>query len=185
MVLDWFCNRLCFLVGFGRARFDACVLNNMLRKLTAAIATRTTSDIVIPECKIGSSWFDNAPIIDVWTMRKSWVNPAFIGYEIKTSRADFLRDKKWKRYLPACTQFYFVCPHGLIKPNEIEDPAGLLWLTKTENYLRQQKPALHLEINHAALESVLLYILMNRVTIEEREVCDRSKHTEVNFELNP
>lgn len=53
------------------------------------------------------------------------------GFEFKTSRADFLRDKnseKWKNYLKYCNTFTWVCPEGLIKKEEVESPAGLLWI---------------------------------------------------------
>lgn len=44
-------------------------------------------------------------------------------YEIKASRADFLRDEKWRAYLPYCTQFSFVAPAGLMQRWEL--PAGI------------------------------------------------------------
>lgn len=54
------------------------------------------------------------------------------GFEFKVSRADFLRDlksEKWKKYLGYCHTFTWVCPKGLIKKEEVEKPAGLLWIT--------------------------------------------------------
>jgi len=56
----------------------------------------------------------------------------FRGFEFKVSRSDFLRDKnsgKWKKYLKYCHTFTWVCPKGLINKEEIEKPAGLLWIS--------------------------------------------------------
>jgi len=68
------------------------------------------------------------------------------GFEFKVSRSDFLADlkvrpkkfywgqqagggeAKWKAYLKYCNLFCFVCPEGLIKPEEVEAPAGLIWI---------------------------------------------------------
>ncbi|HEY0797748.1 MAG TPA: MmcB family DNA repair protein [Candidatus Baltobacteraceae bacterium] len=47
-------------------------------------------------------------------------------YEIKSSRADFLRDDKWERYLPFCTHFAFVAPAGMIARWELNREIGLI-----------------------------------------------------------
>ncbi len=47
-------------------------------------------------------------------------------YEIKSGRHDFISDKKWKKYLPYCTQFAFVCPQQSIKVEEIPKGIGLI-----------------------------------------------------------
>ncbi|HTV74021.1 MAG TPA: MmcB family DNA repair protein [Candidatus Acidoferrales bacterium] len=47
-------------------------------------------------------------------------------YEVKSSRADFLRDSKWERYLPFCTHFAFVAPAGVIARFELERGVGLI-----------------------------------------------------------
>jgi hypothetical protein len=65
----------------------------------------------------------------------------FKGFEFKVSRSDFLADlkprpqryrdtlPKWKSYLKYCNLFYWVSPEGMIQPNEVEPPAGLVWIT--------------------------------------------------------
>lgn len=68
------------------------------------------------------------------------------GFEFKVSRSDFLADQKirpkkfywgqeagggeakWRAYIKYCNLFFFVCPEGLIKPEEVEAPAGLIWI---------------------------------------------------------
>jgi hypothetical protein len=47
-------------------------------------------------------------------------------YEVKSSRADWLADKKWERYLPFCTHFAFVAPAGAIAPWELDRGIGLI-----------------------------------------------------------
>jgi len=53
------------------------------------------------------------------------------GFEFKINRADFLKDRnsgKWRGYLKYCNTFTWVCPEGLIQKDEVESPAGLLWI---------------------------------------------------------
>jgi hypothetical protein len=47
-------------------------------------------------------------------------------YEVKSSRADFLSDAKWERYLPFCTHFAFVAPAGAIFRWELPRECGLI-----------------------------------------------------------
>ena len=58
------------------------------------------------------------------------------GFEIKVSRADFLQDAKWQSYSRFCSSLSVACPEGLIKPEEIEAPFGLMWVKK-ENWVRE------------------------------------------------
>lgn len=59
----------------------------------------------------------------------------FRGFEFKRKRQDFLQDLrsgKWIEYLNYCNTFTWVCPEGLIYPEEIIFPAGLLWIEDKE-----------------------------------------------------
>ncbi|HEY4439141.1 MAG TPA: MmcB family DNA repair protein [Candidatus Elarobacter sp.] len=47
-------------------------------------------------------------------------------YEVKSSRADFLADKKWESYLPFATHFAFVAPAGAINRWELDGAVGLI-----------------------------------------------------------
>jgi hypothetical protein len=47
-------------------------------------------------------------------------------YEVKSSRADYLADAKWERYLPYCTHFAFVAPAGAIQKWELDRDIGLI-----------------------------------------------------------
>lgn len=83
----------------------------------------------------------------------------FKGFEFKVSRSDFLSDLKqrerirfdmaarsyakcpsfkWREYLKYCHAFYFVCPVGLISVDEVEAPAGLIWV-KVDGGLKVMK----------------------------------------------
>ena len=47
-------------------------------------------------------------------------------YEIKASRADFLRDGKWEKYLAYCTHFSIVCAAGIVQRWELPREVGLI-----------------------------------------------------------
>jgi len=53
--------------------------------------------------------------------------------EVKSSRADFLSDKKWEGYLPFATHFYFAAPEGVIVPSELPDKVGLIEIITYKN----------------------------------------------------
>src|SRR5580765_3591485 len=91
------------------------------------LAVRHSEDVFVPECKTGPTHYaDRCPRIDAWAMRRSWANPVTFGYEIKTSRNDFVRDEKWRDYLAYCTQFFFVAPPGIIRIDELPAEVGLI-----------------------------------------------------------
>jgi len=80
--------------------------------------------VLIPEFTYGGLRID-AAIVDV---RKRWIR----GFEIKVTRSDFLSDKKWTSYTQFCSSLSIVCPEGLIDPDEIKRPFGLLWVGKNK-----------------------------------------------------
>jgi hypothetical protein len=69
------------------------------------------------------------------------------GYEIKTSRSDFVSDDKWTSYTPFFNYFYFATPPGIIKKTELPDEVGLLEFSGTGNNKRlyQAKKALEIQ----------------------------------------
>jgi hypothetical protein len=83
------------------------------------------NNILIPEFSYGSLRID-ALLVDV---HHRWIR----GFEIKVKRGDFLQDTKWVEYSKFCSSLSIVCPEGLIKPEEVESPFGLLWM-KDQNY---------------------------------------------------
>ena len=90
------------------------MFNITANKIQSLLAVKHSKDIFVPECKDGPTHTADHLRMDAWVMKRSWVRPLSIGYEIKISRQDFLNDQKWHSYLNYCNEFYFVCPAGLI-----------------------------------------------------------------------
>ncbi len=99
--------------------------------IVRALSKRHTRDIFLTEVKTGPTIFarpESLRRIDALVIKPSWTRPEFTGYEVKVSRQDFLGDTKWDAYLPYCHRFYFACPAGVIRRDEVPDPAGLVWV---------------------------------------------------------
>lgn len=136
---------------------------NTTASILALLQNRHSDDVFVAECKDGPTHGGSHRRLDGWAMKRSWVNPCVIGYEIKVSRANFLSDEKWQDYLPMCNQLYFVCPWGLIQPPEVPAEVGLLWASKTGTRLYSKAKAAHREVKIP--ETVWRYILMCRSKI--------------------
>jgi hypothetical protein len=54
------------------------------------------------------------------------------GIETKSSRADFVSDKKWMNYLSYCHFFAFMCQPGVIKKEELPLGVGLFYISPVE-----------------------------------------------------
>lgn len=103
---------------------------------------RHQTDIWITEVKDGPSTMVQTRRMDGLAIKRSWTHPRFVGYEVKVSRSDFLRDDKWDAYLPLTHQFSFACPWDLIQPDELPSVVGLYW-AKPDGKLKQvRKPVL-------------------------------------------
>lgn len=89
-------------------------------------------NIYVPEFTYKNLRID-ASIIDT---RHRWIR----GFEIKTNRGDFLKDRKWTQYSKFCSSLSIVCPEGLIEPHEIGDPFGLLWIYNSLSVVWKKKP---------------------------------------------
>lgn len=75
----------------------------------------------------------DAVIIDTY---KRWIR----GFEIKVTRSDFLRDQKWEKYTEFTSSLTIVCPEGLIQPEEIRKPFGLLYVSEMGGVRFAKKP---------------------------------------------
>jgi hypothetical protein len=126
-------------------------------KLTRLLEERHAGHIRADQCKMGWS---GTPIMDFWVMVPTWTRLHTIGYEIKVDRQDFLHDKKWRQYLPACSQFFFCAPRGLIKRDELPKEAGLIEPFENGSGLRISKQAPDSEAEQGAVLNVLRHILM-------------------------
>ena len=121
------------------------------------------NEFFITECKNGPTGrgmlqFDGLAIY------KSWTHPKIVGYEIKVSRSDFLRDNKFYLYMPYVHELYFVVPTGLIDRNELPNEIGLIYYNPDKKTLLTKKKATYQKIEVSS--EMLLYIIMNRLDSE-------------------
>jgi len=77
-----------------------------------------------------------------------------IAYEIKSDRSDFLHDVnsfmvKQEVALRNSNQFYYAAPHGMVKPEEVPEVAGLM--TMDAGGLKVRKVAQHRELAGGAM----------------------------------
>jgi hypothetical protein len=94
--------------------------------LTILCHSSNYNEIYIPEFTYGNMRID-AIAIDLC---HRWIR----GFEIKISRSDFLKDKKFVLYTQVCSSISIVCPANLINPEEIEKPFGLLWIKPKDSF---------------------------------------------------
>lgn len=90
------------------------------KDISRIIANSSYNNLFIPEFTWGDLRID-AILIDT---AHRWIR----GYEIKVNRQDFLKDTKWAEYSMFCSSLCVVCPAGLIQPEEVEKPFGLIWV---------------------------------------------------------
>ncbi|MDY6979388.1 MAG: MmcB family DNA repair protein [Pseudomonadota bacterium] len=134
------------------------------RDITLLLEQRHKEDLFVSECKTGPSVQDCIRL-DGWAMKKSWAKPLTIGYEIKVSRSDFVRDTKWQGYLDYCNEFYFVCPKGIIDKDELPPEAGLIYTSTNCARLYTKKKSIYRNVDIP--ESLFKYILFSRTQITE------------------
>lgn len=134
-------------------------------QLVSLLEAKHSKDLCVAECKDGPTQFGPGCLrMDFWTMPRSWAKPWVSAYEIKISRGDFMRDDKWPGYLQHCNMFSFVCPAGLIQPEELPEGVGLYWASKNGARLYcKRKPANRTDVQIP--ENLYRYILMCRVRI--------------------
>lgn len=124
-----------------------------------------TKDVFIDECKNGETWGARDLLkLDAWVLLRTYSPLTTIGYEIKTSRADFEQDQKWVKYLDLCHLFYFVCPAGLIRSTDIPSGVGLMWVSSTGK-LHTKKKAESQNPDIEKQSRLLIYALMSRAKI--------------------
>jgi hypothetical protein len=135
------------------------------RDIEKLLKKKHVNDIFVAQCKTGPS-VTGVQIFDGWALKPSWTNQLAIGYEIKVSKSDFIRDEKWRGYLPFCNEFYFVTPSGLVEKDEI--PNGCGWMVASGSRLLTKKKAEYHEADH--LESLYKYILMYHSNLIKNDV---------------
>jgi len=137
------------------------------RDVIGLLREKHKADVFVPECKFGPTQMTSEPSgrLDAWVMAKSWAHWTTIGYEVKVSRPDFLRDNKWRAYLAHCHEFYFVAPKGVISLDELAgEPVGLLEVASTGTRLFTRRKAPHREEGVDPI-AAMIYVLMSRAKI--------------------
>lgn len=130
-------------------------------QIKAVLAAKHAEDFFLTEVKDGPTHTRNHFKLDALAFKKSWANPAIIGYEIKVSRSDFQRDDKWPAYLSLCNQFSFVCPKGLIDPEELPPEVGLIYYNPDKGTLYTKRKAMHRLIDEPI--DMYKYIMMSKM----------------------
>jgi len=131
------------------------------KSLSQLLRDRHSGDLLLFEVKDGPTHSRKHFRIDALAIKRTWSPPTVIGYEIKSSRSDFLGDKKWPEYLKMCNELYFVTPHQLVKPEEVPADCGLIEASKLNATLRMKKRA---PVREGAIDhDTLMYILICRV----------------------
>jgi len=133
------------------------------QKLLELLAQRHKKDVFVAECKDGPTWNGPHLRLDAWAMNRSWAQACCYGYEIKVSRSDFLRDRKWTGYLPYCNAFFFVTPGKIVDKSELPPEVGLLEATSRGGRLIMRKPAQRRTVEIP--DCLWRYILMCRAHI--------------------
>lgn len=134
-------------------------------RIVELLATRHRKDIFVSECCAGPMG-RGVLRMDALALKRSWTSPLVWGYEVKVTRADFLKDTKWTGYLAFCNAFSFVAPAGVIDAAELPPEAGLIVPSKnlTRLYTKKKAPERQVEIP----EWFWRGIIMNRCRVYDR-----------------
>ena len=147
---------------FREKRTDRGLVKMTAAQIVEALGNMHTNDVFVPECKDGPTESGSGHVrLDAWAMRRSWARPRVTGYEVKVNRQDFENDKKWPEYLPLCNELFFVCPKGLIKPEQMPGDVGLMYCLG-QRFKIVKKATFR---NVVVPESLYRYILMSRCQI--------------------
>lgn len=172
----------------------AQILQKLYLKHTQKSDPRALPDAFYSEVRSGPSEFYLHPfckeirqagghrgllIMDAVAIKQSWARPCIIGYEIKVSRSDFLRDQKWQRYQKYCHEFWFVCPPGVVKLDELPGDVGLMYYSPEHDTLFTKRRAMYRKIDLRSPEvvSMLLYLAMYRANVNNSATAKAGENT--------
>jgi len=139
--------------------------------LIKLLAIKHSDDVFLSEVGVRSG----GQRMDAWALKVTYKCLNAIGYEVKVSRSDFVNDEKWRTYLRYCTRFYFVCPSGVIQPEELPDDTGLYWVAKTGSRLLRKKLAPFRDIHLS--EEFWMSLIFNKMTPgKNQRTCDKTEY---------
>ncbi|MCL8207238.1 MAG: hypothetical protein K6V97_04070 [Actinomycetia bacterium] len=130
-------------------------------EILRVLQRRHANDLWFLEVKDGATLTRAHRRLDALAIRPSWSKPRFVGYEVKVSRHDFLRDDKWDGYVPLVHQFSFACPWGVIGREEIPEGIGLYWV-KPDGTIRQVRRPVLRPMDRLPAE-LLYYLVLSRL----------------------
>ena len=113
----------------------------------------------IPELRMGTGFLGSDSRMDAFAMQQTPSKAhTRIGYEIKISRSDFMRDiakpDKHRQARMFVNEFWFVAPQGIIPKEKLPIWAGLLEVVTTKNDgTPLEKPQLVVTVRAAFVES--------------------------------
>ena len=149
--------------------------NDLTRRMQAVLPTiyagREPPWTLYSEVKSGPSWGQGGRrllIMDAVAIKNSWSRPCIEAFELKATRADFLRDRKWPQYKAYCHKLSFVCPPGVVTLKDLDGPersdVGLLYYSAEHDSVWVKRRALHrkIDLRSAEVVSMLLYLAYYR-----------------------
>jgi len=83
--------------------------------------------------------------MDFVAIQKTWTPVTIKAFEVKVSHSDFVADTKWPNYMKLCNSFYWVCPEHIIKKEEIDARAGLIYVYNKTLKCRTVKRAVYMD----------------------------------------
>lgn len=132
------------------------------------LRARHAADVFVAECKDGPTISRGGRHLrlDAWAMPRSWTHPETYGYEVKVSRADWVRDRKLEDYFGLTDYFCVVAPRGVVDPAELPAAVGYLEVATTGTRLLTKRRPTRLPADEARVARLLRYVLMSRATID-------------------
>lgn len=99
------------------------------------------------------------PIPDVMAVKRDFKRKSIAIFEIKVSRADFLQEVRKKKFLksvPFADKFYYACPDGMLKPEEMPEGCGLYYIFEHYCVCMKAAKAQKVELHTDVLWSIIL-----------------------------
>lgn len=143
--------------------------------LTRLLRDRHSDACFVAECKMGAQ---GSRALDAWVLLPTWAPLTAIGYEVKVSRSDWLKDQKFEEYRKVCHLFFVVAPKGVVDRAEVPPGVGLLepiGKGDGQRLVMRVKPVRQ-EPDDSSLARLMAYALMwKRVEADPSAIMDRER----------
>jgi hypothetical protein len=123
----------------------------------------------VKELRTSTGYRKRACYIDCYAIELWGKSRNYIAYEIKISRGDFKSDVqnfnvKQADAIANSSQFYYVCPFGLIDPTEVPESTGLMWVDKGGVKIKKVAPLRDLK---SGLDALFVGALMRASVVKQ------------------